>query len=375
MHKLGILIGAASLVFLSGCGGGNKINATNADTLRSSLSKVAKSMPEIERQKFGQDVILAYEAATNEQGRILSQSTLYSDNYSILFASESSEEQLFFADAFKDIALKAGSALDGKTPASLAKDAKAIRSDNYKKLVESLEKTNEDLGKNRDEIKTAKQAHEKTNIELQAKNEELEQQRKSVVDNIKIEKISMNRSLRVTMTGTADIKNYTDKPVTRVGFEIKADLPEVPGHFYKSRPQITLETPLAPNATLKDYPLNFSNNVFSSIVRNPDAQEVKFNSLIGTIKASNPTSELVKYAHPREPRNPYPSTELKLDRTEQSTLNRYENTIKNCDTSFTQINETIEASKKYIETVKGLIKDPKPLTENAPRYSSFRNGC
>ena len=353
---------------LAACGGGDKIDATNADTLKSSLQSIAESMTETERQAFGQDVLLVFERDKSDSDN-LGIGRLYSNEYSILFSSEANAAP-FVSAVFGDIVLTAGSSLNDQTPASLAKSAKTIRSEAFASYASELEERNAELSAKLDGIPASIEAHQAKFDETDARRAELANQSQTAVSNISIAKFTLNRRLQAIVEGTADVTNHTDVPVTHVQYTLETGLPSIRGYHFSSTQSLQLETPLNPGSTLSGFPIDFTTIGLTAIKQEPNAKRVQLSGFVGDLETTEPNANLVSYVTLNATRR-----NLDLTGQEQSFIRGFERLLQKCEESKTKFADAVSANEAFIATVRAAASDPKPVEGRFQRVTVFGDAC
>ena len=372
-----ILVAAACALLLGACGPGGEIDATNGDTLRDSLNRIVEDMPEVERQRFGQDILLVVEyQAEDIEG--LGRNDLFRANYTDLFMSddETGIFSAFAVAAFEQIALQAGSALDGKSPAQLARDADEIRAAYLENLIVQILAVNAELQPLLDEIPARVTEHEALHAETLARVEELRRQRDSAVSNVRIVSFGYDGRYLV-LEALADITNYHSEPATAVNFTLTLPLPDIEGHVLARQHTIRPEEPIPVGEILQDVSLNDRVSPFGGLRRMQGAERLQGSLPIGDIDPGRPSIEFRSYQ-----RGSFgmvsAASGLTPTREQNGIVDGLGARLEACESKRSELEEAIAANAAFAEELRSLIPAPAPFdgAYNDPRRRfGFGRNC
>ncbi len=350
---------ATFVLLLSACGPGDEIDATNGDTLRESLNRIAEDMPEASRQSFGRDVLLTVEFARDGVDGI-GRRDLYSNDYTMLFVSDEQAGifSTFAIAGFEQMVLQAGSALDGKSPAHLARDAKEIRSAYFSSFAEEIQTANTELRAALNEIPVKIAAHQDLYEKTSAHIDNLEIQRASAIDNVRIVNISYTRNgYWVFIQGITDVTNYHSDPIKEVSFRLNFPLlPEVRGHYLRADFALSFDEPIPTGETRTA--LSFEKEIsldMLSVYREQGAEPVSFASLYGNIDLGPPEVDFRSYDRH------YPSINLQPTRDDLRLVDGHDAQLEACEQEKTQFEEAIATNDALLIQIQLLVEEPAPF--------------
>ena len=375
MIKLNLVATMCALL-LSTCGPGGEIDATNGTTLRESLNGIVKDMPEVERQRFGQDILLIVEYQTDEIEGI-AYSDLFPSNYSVLFQAEEETDNFFISGftspSFEQIVLRAGSALNGKTPLQLANDADEIRAAYLQNLITQILAANSEFQTGLDMIPDRVNAHKSLHAETLAQVEELSRKRNSAVSNVRIISLKYNEYQTFPLEYEADITNYHTKPVKFIGFTLTLPLPDIEGCYLELRDGVRLEAePLLAGETLENVSVTRrfrrNNSLKCNIggryqVQNTDtgtyllSEERRVQIPYGDIDPGLPSTKLREYQNHLG----YDTVSLNPTWEQNSIVDSLDTKLKACENMRIEFEKAITANATFVEKLQSIISAPVPI--------------
>ena len=345
---------SALALLLSACGSGGEIDATNGDTLRDSLNRIVADMPEAQRQSFGQDILLLVEySAAGIEG--VSRRELYSNDYAVLFMEEGQGGMFAaLAAAFhEDVVLRAGDAIHGKSPGQLAVEAKEVRSAFYTNLAADFESKISELQALADEIPAKLAKHEADANAALEQISELERNRASAVQNVRITSFVKNGS-QYTVEGLVDVTNHHVSPVSNAYFELVLPMPDAVDQYISATANGLRSgaDPLLPGETRND--VYFTVRSYVSITRGASvSREAKLED--GPVVPGVPEFNFTSY------HRSWVSIDLKPTREQERLAYGFDEIQEVCQREQTRLENAIRSNNAHLSELNTLIVDPAPF--------------
>lgn len=371
-NKYAVAILAMCLT-LTACG--KSIDAKNADTLRVSLQSIGKNMSEAERMDFAQDIYAIYETERRESIEDVRLRNLYdTSDYEILFASsgENSELATLFGDVFADLAGTAGSALDGKSPKSLAKSADTVRSKSFAHEAQNFKLKIEGINQELSDFQQAKKDYATARDAAIAHKKVLDAKKSSVFQDVSISSMMIDGRRRVIVSGNLKITNTSDTPIRSARGRLRANVNEIPDAEYSQSITYKLDPPLAPNESVTK-PIELA-NVLSIKGKTDRIKTLK--PFVGKeLSVTNPRVVL-DYLQSAA-KGSYQPIKFMLDHVQSNDIDQFERRSESCDAAIESQMESLAAYEKSVEYLEDSAKSvPESIEHKFPSHSLFGSrGC
>ena len=381
-----ILLVASFTLALAACGPGDRIDATNGDTLKESLSRIATDMPQAERQRFGQDIVLVHAHAAGGIENV-SRRDLYSPDYDMLFVGDSntaSAALLIFGEIFGRVALEAGAELDGKTPESLAQDALSIRSAYMENFAVEIEAHIASLQTELEQNDSRTDERIETYEQTVARIDQYEEQKSTVVQNFSLTSYSGPDNYVFEFEGLVDVTNYSESPVNGIGFRFMLSLPDYEGHYFQLFPEIDFDEPILPSETRRGVSFAITQSIIRpgvptfgttrAVIVAEGYDRVDIGRASENVQF-NETPERLEFVYYTIN---YGRVDLSTTSEQQRILDEFEDTMADCEQWNDQILEVIAANEAFLENVRALVSNPQPFEGQVVALSrgfSFGPSC